>query len=311
MSEEVCRFLATKSGGCYVDGTLGGGGHTALILAASSPDGRVIAFDRDQDALEAAAERLKEYGERLHLIHGNFADMADELARIGVTAIDGFLLDLGVSSHQLDTPGRGFSFQQDAPLDMRMDQKSGDTAADLVNEMSEGELMRIIREYGEERFARRIAATIVRARQEKPVVTTLQLAEIVRGAIPRRLQEERIHPATRTFQALRVALNDELASLDRGVRNAITMMKPGGRGVVISFHSLEDRMVKTIFRESASRCTCPKDLPCCVCNVQPAVKVLTTKPVIAGEEEVQSNPRARSAKLRAVEKLDQQAEEAV
>jgi 16S rRNA (cytosine1402-N4)-methyltransferase len=305
MPEEVCRFLAPQPGGCYLDGTLGGGGHAALILEASSPDGRLIAFDRDREALAAAVERLAPYGDRLQLVHADFADMAGELARMGVSSIDGFLLDLGVSSHQLDTPGRGFSFQQDAPLDMRMDRTSADTAADLVNTLEERELCRIIREYGEERFARRIAAAIVRSRGGGEIETTLQLADIVKGAIPRRLQEERIHPATRTFQALRIAVNDELASVERGVRSAIQLLRPGGRGVVISFHSLEDRIVKTLFREAATSCRCPKDLPRCICAMQPAVKVLTGKPVLAGDDEIRNNPRARSAKLRAVEKLEQ------
>jgi 16S rRNA (cytosine1402-N4)-methyltransferase len=299
----VLRFLAPRSGGLYLDGTLGGGGHTALILEASGPDGRVIAFDRDREAIAAATGRLAGFGDRFRAVHGNFADMEGALAAADIAVIDGFILDLGVSSHQLDTPGRGFSFQQDAPLDMRMDRESPLSAADLVNGWSEGELERIIREYGEERFARRIAAAIVRRRQEAPIATTLQLADIVRGAIPRRLQEERIHPATRTFQAVRIAVNDELASVERGVRSAIRMLRPGGRGVVISFHSLEDRIVKTIFRESTVSCICPKDLPRCVCSVRPLVKVLTGKPVLAGDDEVGSNPRARSAKLRAVEKL--------
>lgn len=306
MPAEVLRFLSPRPGGLYLDGTLGGGGHTGLILEASGPDGRVIAFDRDQEAIAATTAKLAPYGDRLRVIRGDFADMTRELAAAGVAAVDGFILDLGVSSHQLDTPDRGFSFQQDAPLDMRMDRDASPSAADLVNGWDEGDLERIIREYGEERFARRIAAAIVRRRQEAPVATTLQLADIIRGAIPRRFQEERIHPATRTFQAIRIAVNDELASVERGVRSAIQLLRPGGRGVVISFHSLEDRIVKTLFREAAVSCTCPKGLPRCICSVQPQVKVLTGKPVLAGDDEVGRNPRARSAKLRAVEKLEQQ-----
>jgi 16S rRNA (cytosine1402-N4)-methyltransferase len=305
MPAEVLRFLSPRAGGLYLDGTLGGGGHTALILEASSPDGRVIAFDRDREAIAAATARLAPYGDRLRVVQGDFADMGRELSAMDVTAIDGFILDLGVSSHQLDTPERGFSFQQDAPLDMRMDRSAPLSAAEVVNGWREGDLERIIREYGEERFARRIAAAIVRHRLEAPVATTLQLADIVRGAIPRRFQEERIHPATRTFQAIRIAVNDELVSVERGVRGAIQLLRPGGRGVVISFHSLEDRIVKTVFRESAVSCICPKALPRCVCSVRPQVKVLTGKPVLAADDEVASNPRARSAKLRAVEKLAQ------
>lgn len=308
MPAEVLQYLQPREGGLYVDGTLGGGGHTALILEASGPSGRVIGFDRDREALEAAAQRLSVYGDRFRAAHGNFSDMVEILSRMNVTAIDGFVLDLGVSSHQLDSAERGFSFQQDAPLDMRMDRDEEVTAADLVNELDSDELADLIWKYGEERFSRRIAAAIVRAREEKPVTTTLQLADIVRGAIPRRLQEDRIHPATRTFQALRIATNRELEAVEQGVRSAIRLLVPGGRGVVISFHSLEDRIVKNLFREAAASCSCPKDLPRCVCTTRPQVKILTSRPAVAGEEEVGGNPRARSAKLRAVEKLDWQQE---
>ncbi|OGU15673.1 MAG: 16S rRNA (cytosine(1402)-N(4))-methyltransferase, partial [Geobacteraceae bacterium GWC2_53_11] len=222
---------------------------------------------------------------------------------LGVTALDGFILDLGVSSHQLDTRERGFSFQQDAPLDMRMDTSSGETAADLVNELPEAELERIIGEYGEERWAKRIAAFIVRERAESPITTTFRLVDIIKGAVPKAKWDERIHPATRTFQALRIAVNTELDSLEQGMRAALDLLKPGGRGVIISFHSLEDRIVKHIFREYAEGCTCPRQLPICVCGKQPRVKILTTRPVTATAEETEVNPRARSAKLRAVEKL--------
>ena len=302
MPEEALQFLAPRSGGVYVDGTLGGGGHSRLILEASAPDGVLYAFDRDQAALAAARERLAGFGDRFRPIHGNFADMAGLLGARGLTGIDGFLLDLGVSSHQLDTADRGFSFQSDAPLDMRMDNGAGLTAADLVNSLPEGELTRILREYGEERWAQRIARFIVSARTETPVTTTLRLVDLVKGAIPRGAWEERLHPATRTFQALRIAVNDELGSLDRGLAAGIRLLKPGGRGVVISFHSLEDRIVKQCFRDRARGCICPKELPLCACGHLPEVSILTTRPVRPEETETAENPRARSARLRAVEK---------
>ncbi len=300
---EVLRYLAPRPGGIYLDGTVGGGGHAALILDASAPDGILIGLDRDAEALAAARGSLSPYGERARLFHGNFAGLAEAVAELGFPGIDGFLLDLGVSSHQLDSGERGFSFQQDAPLDMRMDAGSGETAADLVNGLPEEELARIIREYGEERWAKRIAAFIVRARTEAPIGTTGRLVDIIKGAIPRGAWEERLHPATRTFQALRIAVNEELGSIERGLTAGLRLLNKGGRGVVISFHSLEDRLVKTTFRGFAQGCTCPKDFPRCVCNSTPQVKVLTGKPVTAGDSEVKDNPRARSAKLRAVEKL--------
>lgn len=263
----------------------------------------LIGFDRDPAARAAAGASLAPFGERVRLIGRNFADMAEALAGMGIASIDGFLLDLGVSSHQLDTASRGFSFQADAPLDMRMDTESGATAADLVNELDEEDLARIIRDYGEERWAKRIATFIVRARQASPIERTFQLVDIVKGAIPKAKWEERIHPATRTFQALRIAVNDELGSLERGLAAGIGLLVPGGRGVVISFHSLEDRIVKNTFRRFAQGCTCPKELPRCVCGGAPLLRILTGRPVMAGGDEVADNPRARSAKLRAVEKL--------
>lgn len=302
MPEEAVRFLAPRPGGIYVDGTLGGGGHSGFILEESSPDGILYAFDRDRAALEAAGERLARFGKRFQPLHANFADMAESLNALGVTGIDGFLLDLGVSSYQIDTPERGFSFQAEAPLNMRMDSEAGPSAADLVNELPESELSRIIREYGEERWAQRIARFIVTARAESPVTTTQRLVDIIKGAIPRRAWEERIHPATRTFQALRIATNDELGSLERGLAAGIGLLKPGGRGVVISFHSLEDRIVKHCFRERAKGCICPRELPVCACNNIPEVMLLTSRAVRPGECEIAVNPRSRSARLRAVEK---------
>jgi len=302
LPEEVIRFLEPTDGKTYLDGTLGGGGHTSLILE-NAPGSQVIGIDRDQSALSAAAARLAAYGDRVRLVHGDFAGVANHVRALGVEALDGFILDLGVSSHQLDTRERGFSFQQDAPLDMRMDISNGETAADLVNGLSEQELERIIGEYGEERWARRIASFIVRERTESPITTTFRLVDIIKGAVPKAKWDERIHPATRTFQALCIAVNTELDSLERGMRAALDLLKPGGRGVIISFHSLEDRIVKHIFREYAEGCTCPRQLPVCVCGKQPRVKILTGRPVTATQEETDSNPRARSAKLRAVVKL--------
>lgn len=304
MPTEVLSLLSPRPGGIYVDGTLGGAGHARMILEVSAPDGVLVGFDRDPEALAAARQRLAPYGDRVRLVRANYAAMAESLNAIGVDAIDGFLFDIGVSSHQLDTAERGFSFQVDAPLDMRMDPESGATAADLVNELSLDELARIIREFGEERWAKRIASFIVKAREERGAIeSTMQLVDCVKGAIPRSAWEERIHPATRTFQALRIAVNDELGSLERGLVAGIELLAAGGRGVVISFHSLEDRIVKTVFRRYAQGCTCPRMLPRCVCGNKPRVRILTGKPVMAGGDEVAANPRARSAKVRAVEKL--------
>lgn len=301
--DEVLTFLAPRPGGVYVDGTLGGAGHAQGILEASSPDGILLGFDRDREALNAAASKLAPYGERVRLFHENFSALPDVLAREGIGSIDGVVLDIGVSSHQLDTAERGFSFQQDAPLDMRMDGSSGMTAAELVNTLPEKELERIIREFGEERWARRIAAVIVAARQIEPIATTLRLADLVKGAIPRARWEVRLHPATRTFQAIRIAVNEELESLEHGLAAGIESLKKGGRIVVISFHSLEDRIVKNVFNEYARGCVCPKSLPQCVCGRIPVLRKLTGKPVVAGKDELEENPRSRSAKLRAAEKL--------
>jgi 16S rRNA (cytosine1402-N4)-methyltransferase len=303
MADEVIRFMAPKPGGIYIDGTIGGAGHAARILEACSPDGILIGFDRDAEALRAAQAKLLPFGGRVRLVQGNFAGLAEALTGFGIERIDGLLLDLGVSSHQLDSAERGFSFQKDAPLDMRMDRGSGATAADLVNNLPEQDLARIIRDYGEERWAKRITAFISNARGEAPIETTLQLVDIIKGAIPRGAWEERLHPATRTFQALRIAVNEELASLEKGLDQGIKMLNRGGRGVVISFHSLEDRIVKNSFRRLVQGCTCPKGLPYCVCGNMPLLRVLTGKPLMAGEAEVEANPRARSARLRAAERL--------
>lgn len=303
LPDEVLQALSPKSGGVYVDGTLGGAGHAGLILTASSPEGILIGFDRDEEAIAVARQRLSVFGDRVRIFHQNFSGIAAALAEIGVEGIDGFVLDLGVSSHQLDRDERGFSFMHDAPLDMRMDRSSGESAADLVNTLSESELYWIISEYGEERWAKRVASFIVRARDERPIETTLELVDVIKGAIPKAKWEERLHPATRTFQALRIAVNEELKSLEEGLEGLLSLLKPGGRGAVISFHSLEDRIVKESFRQAATGCTCPKELPVCVCGRVPRFKLVTRKPITAGETEVAANPRSRSAKLRVVEKI--------
>jgi 16S rRNA (cytosine1402-N4)-methyltransferase len=303
MPAEVLAYLQPEAGGLYLDGTLGGGGHAALLLEASAPSGRLIGFDRDMEAIEAATGSLSRFGDRFSPVNSNFDAARTVLPTMGISAIDGFVLDLGVSSHQLDRAERGFSFQQDAPLDMRMDTNSGETAAELLARLSHGELARIIREYGEDRWAGRIASFICKARENGPLESTLQLAELVKAAIPRGAWEERIHPATRTFQALRIAVNDELGSLERGLQGLIRLLRPGGRGVVISFHSLEDRIVKQMFKKLTGGCICPRDLPVCSCGNLPEVKILTARPVVATAEELAQNSRSRSAKLRAVEKL--------
>lgn len=303
LPDEVLAGLAPHASGVYVDGTLGGAGHAGLILSACGPDGILIGFDRDADAIAVARQRLAPFGDRARLFQRNYAEIAETLAELGMPGIDGFVLDLGVSSYQLDTDERGFSFQTDAPLDMRMDRSSGPSAADLVNTLSEAELFRIISEYGEERWAKRVASFIVEARDREPILTTLQLVDVIKGAIPKAKWEERLHPATRTFQGLRIAVNDELGSLERGLAALLGALKKGGRGAVISFHSLEDRIVKSTFRAAASGCNCPKELPVCVCGRVPQFKVHGGKPQRATETEVAGNPRSRSAKLRVIEKI--------
>jgi 16S rRNA (cytosine1402-N4)-methyltransferase len=302
MPDEVIHYLNPQPGGIYLDGTLGGGGHARLILERCTPGGMLIGIDQDQEALQATGQRLAEFGTSVRAVHGNFGELDHHLDKLNVSALDGFILDIGVSSHQLDSGKRGFSFQHDALLDMRMDTSQGQTAADLLNDLPELELERIIRDYGEERWAKRIASFIVQARQETAVTNTLQLVDIIKGAVPKAKWDEHIHPATRTFQAIRIAVNRELENLEKGLRAALDRLKPNRRGVVISFHSLEDRIVKHIFREYATGCTCPRNLPVCVCNNKPRVKVLTNRPVMASDTEISGNPRSRSAKLRAVEK---------
>ncbi len=300
MPAEVLALLAPRHGETFIDGTLGGGGHARLILEASAPDGRLVGLDRDPQALRRAGERLAAFGDRLILRHANFSAVDRVTQELGVAAVDGILLDLGVSSFQLDEAARGFSFRGDAPLDMRMDPTTGETAADVVNGCSVEELERIFREYGEERWARRIARRIERVRSQTPLTTTLQLAELVRETVPGGFVPARIHPATRVFQALRIYVNRELEHLPLGLSRGLDLLKPGGRLVVISFHSLEDRIVKNFFQEEARGCICPPRLPVCTCGHVPRIELLTRKGIRAGEAETAANPRARSAILRAV-----------
>lgn len=300
---EVLELLAPRPGGIYLDGTVGGGGHARLVLEASSPDGRLIGFDRDPAALAAAAALLAPFGERVTLCRGNFAEIDEQLAALGINQVDGILLDLGVSSHQLDTPERGFSFREDGPLDMRMDPAQPASAADLLARADTEELKRIFREYGEERWAGRIAREIVRVRGETPLVTTRQLAELVCRAVPGGYVPQRIHPATRVFQSLRIAVNGELDALAVGLAAAMRSLRPGGRLVVISFHSLEDRLVKQGFRAAANPCSCPPRLPVCACGRAAEIRILTPRGVRPAEAEIIANPRSRSAVLRAIEKL--------
>jgi 16S rRNA (cytosine1402-N4)-methyltransferase len=303
MAEEVMQYLQPHSGGVYLDGTLGGAGHARLILEASSPDGVLIGMDRDAEALAAAQRELASFGERVVLRQGNFSDMCTQLDQLEIAAVDGILLDLGVSSHQIDSPERGFSFREDGPLDMRMNPKEGVSAATVVAETEAGELKRIFRDYGEERWAGKIARAIVTDREKTPFVTTLQLADLISRVVPAGRGPQRIHPATRVFQALRIHVNGELDSLRTALDTVWLRLKTGGRLVVISFHSLEDRMVKQAFRALATGCVCPPRLAVCACGEQPSVRVLTRKAVRATESETENNPRARSAVLRAMEKL--------
>lgn len=303
MPAEVLECLRPQSGEVFLDGTVGGGGHAFLLLEAIAPDGVLVGLDRDCEALDEAGRKLAPFGARAVLRHGNFADADRILTDLGISAVDGILLDLGVSSFQLNTARRGFSFQSDAPLDMRMDTSTGMTAADVVNGLSMEELTRIFREYGEERFARRIARRIEQVRAETPLLTTRELAELVRDTVPKGRVPSRIHPATRVFQALRIHVNAELDSLRDGLQRALALLKPGGRLAVISFHSLEDRIVKQFFRSLIQVCTCPPGLPICICNRIPEVELLTRKGLRASDAEIEANPRSRSAVLRAIRHL--------
>lgn len=300
---EALEYLNPRSGGIYIDGTLGLGGHTKEILKRSGPDGRVIGIDRDPEALKIAKERLREFEKRVEFIHGSFSEMGRIAGNLGIREVDGILLDLGVSSLQIDTGERGFSFLKNAPLDMRMDTTRGITAADIVNNYPLEGLQKLLWEFGEEGYSKRIAREIVKAREEARIETTGELARIVERAIPRKDWPEKIHPATKTFQALRIAVNDELVSMEHGLNEGIGLLKAGGRFCVISFHSLEDRIVKNTFRNWEVPCICPPSLPVCRCGKVKAARVLTKKGIKATEEEVAANPRARSARLRVAEKI--------
>lgn len=300
--EECIQGLAIKPDGIYVDGTLGGAGHSSRI-AAKLTTGRLIGIDRDNVALEAAAERLRPFEDRVTLVHANFCDMDQALQELGIDKVDGILLDLGVSSPQLDDGQRGFSYMTDAPLDMRMNGEDIRDARQIVNTWSYEELKRILYDYGEERFAPRIAAAICRRREQAPIETTLELVDVIKSAMPASALREKQHPAKRSFQAIRIAVNDELGAVETVMKKAVPLLNPGGRLAVITFHSLEDRIVKNAMAEAAKGCTCPPSFPVCVCGKKPQVRIVTRKPIVSGEEELERNPRARSAKLRICEKL--------
>lgn len=301
---ETIENLNIKPDGIYVDGTLGGGGHAYQVASRLSEKGRLIGIDQDADAIAAAGERLKEFGDKITIIRSNYANMKEELHRIGVEKVDGIVLDLGVSSFQLDTPERGFTYRdENAPLDMRMDDRQSLTAKDIVNGYSEMDLYRIIRDYGEDKFAKNIAKHIVQERAEKPIETTGELTEIIRASIPMKIQVTGGHPAKRTFQAIRIELNKELEVLQNNLDDMIDLLNPGGRICIITFHSLEDRIVKTNFKRNENPCTCPSDFPVCVCGKKSKGKVVTRKPILPSEEELEVNSRSKSAKLRVFERV--------
>ena len=300
--EECIQGLNIKPEGIYVDGTLGGAGHSSRI-AAELTTGRHIGIDRDPVALKAARERLAPYADRVTLVHSNFCEIAQVLKDLNIPGVDGILLDLGVSSPQLDDGERGFSYMVDAPLDMRMNNEDALSAHDVVNTWSYEELKRILYEYGEERYAPQIASAICRRRETAPIETTLELVDVIRSAMPPAALREKQHPAKRSFQAIRIAVNDELGAVGKVMKDAIPLLNPGGRLAVITFHSLEDRIVKSAMAAAAKGCTCPPEFPVCVCGKKPQVKLLTRKPIVSGPEELEHNPRARSAKLRICEKL--------
>lgn len=301
--QECIDALNIRPDGIYLDGTLGGAGHSSQIARRLTEGGRLIGVDRDRTALAAAKERLAPYADRVTLVHSNFAEIDAILDSLGIPAVDGMLFDLGVSSPQLDDASRGFSYMADAPLDMRMDKDDVLTAGEVVNTWPQGELRRILYDYGEERYAAQIAAAICRAREKAPVETTLELVDIIRSAMPAQALREKQHPAKRSFQAIRIAVNDELGAVSRMMQAAVGRLNPGGRLAVITFHSLEDRIVKSEMQQAARGCTCPPEFPVCVCGKKPLVKLVTRKPIASGPAELEENPRARSAKLRVAEKL--------
>ncbi|HJB90627.1 MAG TPA: 16S rRNA (cytosine(1402)-N(4))-methyltransferase RsmH [Candidatus Eisenbergiella merdigallinarum] len=302
--EETIEGLQIRPDGIYVDGTLGGGGHSSRIAGQLS-GGRLIGIDQDGDAIAAAGARLAPWKDRVTLVRNNYCNMPVVLEQLGVAGADGIVLDLGVSSYQLDNGERGFSYQNDAPLDMRMDRRQTLTARTIVNEYPEMELYRIIRDYGEDKFAKNIAKHIVSERQKKPVETTGELSEIIRGAIPAKMREKGGHPAKRTFQAIRIACNRELEVLENSLDGLIGLLNPKGRLCIITFHSLEDRIVKAAFRKNENPCTCPPEFPVCVCGKKSRGTVITRKPIVPSQEEQKSNPRSKSAKLRIFEKAEE------
>lgn len=300
---ETLEYLGPKPGGVYIDGTLGGAGHSGEIIKRILPGGVLLGIDQDSNAIAAARERLAAYRDNVIIVRDNFRNIKAIAGENGFAEVDGVLLDIGVSSHQLDEEERGFSYMHDGPLDMRMDTGRSYDASDIVNNASEQELIRIIRDYGEEKWAVRIAKFIAEERKNTRIDTTYKLVDIIKRAIPAAARREGGHPAKRTFQALRIAVNDELEVLEQAVKDAVDILKPGGRLVVITFHSLEDRIVKTVFNNMEKPCTCPPQLPVCVCGKEPLLRVLTRKPVTAGEEELEYNTRSKSAKLRAAERV--------
>jgi 16S rRNA (cytosine1402-N4)-methyltransferase len=302
MKNEVLHYLNIHMEGVIVDGTLGDGGHTEFILKNTAPEIRVFAIDRDRSAIERARERLSPFRDRVTLAHGNLGDIKNLAAQNGITRIAGLLMDLGVSSPQLDTPERGFSIQHDGPLDMRMDSSQKTSAADLLKKLSDAELANIIKSFGEERYSKRIVRAIRREQEERPIITTGQLSRIVTSVV-KSSRKSRIHPATRTFQALRIAVNDELEQLRSALQNVIGLLSSTARMVVISFHSLEDRIVKTFFRDEQKGCSCPPKIPMCICGGTQTLKILTRKPIVPSEEEMAQNPRSVSAKLRVAERV--------
>lgn len=301
--EETVDSLNIKLDGIYVDGTLGGGGHAFEVCSRLGEKGRLIGIDQDADAIRAASERLSVFGDRVTVVRNNYVNIAEVLASLGIEKVDGIYLDLGVSSYQLDTAERGFTYrEEDAPLDMRMDQRRSETAADIVNTYSESDLYRIIRDYGEDRFAKNIAKHIVKRRQEKPFETAGELAETIRAAIPARVRATGGHPAKRTFQAIRIELNHELDVLENSIDRMIDFLNPGGRLSIITFHSLEDRIVKNRFRINENPCTCPPEFPVCMCGKKSKGRVVTRKPIVPTEEELETNKRSKSSKLRVFER---------
>lgn len=300
--EECIENLNIKPDGIYVDGTLGGGGHASYICQHLSPEGTLIGIDRDQDALNAASERLKDYPCQKIFVQSNYSDIRNVLQELELDGIDGALLDLGVSSFQLDNAERGFSYMHDAPLDMRMNQDDSFTAYDVVNTYDQKELTRIISKYGEEKWASRIASFVVKGREEGPIETTGELVELIKAAIPAKARREGPHPAKRTFQAIRIEVNDELGQLEHAIEEFCDVLNPKGRLCVISFHSLEDRIVKEIIARRVNPCTCPKEFPVCICGKVADIKKISKKPILPSEEELEFNPRSRSAKLRVCEK---------